>query len=221
MAETAVPEIAALFWDIGGVILTNGWDTDSRDEAARRFGLDRADFERRHEGAFPDFEVGRITLDAYLDRAIFFQPRPFTLDDFKAFMFSRSSENAPARAVLDEVTAAGGCLLAALNNEGREINAYRIERFHLERNFTVFLSSCYLGLRKPEESIYRRALEITHRAPEESVFIDDRLPNVEGARRVGMNVIHFQNAAQLRGELARCGVQFASAQGEVRRWNSA
>ncbi len=216
-----MPEIAVLFWDIGGVILTNGWDTDSRDEAARRFGLDRADFERRHEGAFPEFEVGRITLDAYLDLTIFFHGRTFTRDDFKAFMFSRSAENAATRAVLDEVTAAGRYLLAALNNEGRELNAYRIERFHLDRNFTVLLSSCYLGLRKPDEMIYRRALEITHRAPEESVFIDDRLPNVEGARRVGMNVIHFQNAAKLRGELARCGVQLASAPGEVRRWNSA
>ena len=94
-------------------------------------------------------------------------------------------------------------MLATLNNEGRELNAYRIEKFHLQRNFSAFFSSCYLGLRKPDQAIYSRALEITQRPAAECVFIDDRAENLEGARQVGMRTIHFQTPAQLRAELMR------------------
>ncbi len=100
--DAPMRDVTTLFWDIGGVILSNGWDESARDEAARRFHLDRDDFERRHADAFPDFETGRATLDVYLDRTIFFAPRPFSREDVKAFVFGRSSEETAARAVLDE-----------------------------------------------------------------------------------------------------------------------
>jgi putative hydrolase of the HAD superfamily len=219
--DAPMRDVTALFWDIGGVILSNGWDESARDEAARRFHLDRDDFERRHADAFADFETGRATLDVYLDRTIFFAPRPFSREDVKAFVFGRSSEETAARAVLDEVTATRRYLLAALNNEGRELNTYRIQQFDLARNFTVFLSSCYLGVRKPDAAIYRLALEITQRRPDECLFIDDRLPNVEAAMQIGMRAIHFQDAAQLRTELGENGIDGASAPGETRQWNLA
>jgi putative hydrolase of the HAD superfamily len=201
-----VRKVTALFWDIGGVILSNGWDAAARSEAARCFELDPADIEERHEIPFAAFEAGKITLDAYLDQAVFYRPRPFTREEFTTFVFAQSTENRETRAVLDELTASGRYLLAALNNEGLELNAYRIREFHLARNFTVFFSSCYLGLRKPDPAIYRIALQITQRAPEESVFIDDRPANLEGARQVGMRTIHFENPAQLRAALVQNNV---------------
>ena len=211
MTAAARSEVTALFWDIGGVILSNGWGNAARTRAVQHFEIDREDLERRHASAFPAFEMGQITLAEYLDLVVFWRPQTFAKEEFTAFMFAQSSENAEARAVLDELTAARRYLLAAINNEGSELNAYRITTFHLTRNFTAFFSSCYVGLRKPDERIYRLALEVTQRKPEECLFIDDRPDNLEGARRLGMRTIHFQTASQLRGDLANQGVSGAPA----------
>mgnify|MGYP002814408544 CR=1 FL=1 len=126
-------------------------------------------------------------------------------------MFAQSSENAEARAVLDEITGMRRYLLATINNEGLELNAYRIAGYHLTRNFTAFFSSCYVGLRKPDERIYRLALNVTQRQAAECLFIDDRPENLEGARRLGMRTIHFQTATQLRTDLASQGVSGVAA----------
>jgi putative hydrolase of the HAD superfamily len=200
-------EITTLFWDIGGVVLTNGWDRSSRQEAAAAFHLDWEDFQDRHELSFPAFDSGQISLNEYLDRTLFYRPRPFTREEFTAFMFAQSKEYGETRAVLDAAAEAGKYLIGAINNEPLELNQYRIEAFHLRRNFTVFFSSCYVRSRKPEETIFRVALEVTQRPPEECVFIDDRPLNLECPRRLGMNVIHHQNAEQLRSELRKQGVE--------------
>jgi len=204
-------EVTALFWDVGGVILTNGWDRDERAAAVERFYLDAADFDQRHEAANDAWEKGQITLDEYLDRAIFYCPRPFSRAEFKDFLFAQSHENHGTRVVLDEVTASGRYLLATLNNESAELNDYRIRQFRLTRNFAVFFTSCYLGVRKPGEAIFRMALGVTQRAPEECIFIDDRLENLDGPRTLGMHTIHFQNPSQLAHDLMQHGVHGVAA----------
>jgi putative hydrolase of the HAD superfamily len=204
-------EVTTLFWDVGGVILSNGWGEEQRWAAVRRFELDPEEFEERHELANVAFEMGRMSLDAYLERTVFYRARPFSQEEFKAFLFAQSKENRGTRAVLEEVTAARRYLLAVLNNESAELNAYRIREFQLTRNFTAFFSSCYLGVRKPDEAIYRIALEITQRAAEECIFIDDRPLNLECARRLGIRTIHFQNPAQLGEALMHEGVRGAAA----------
>ena len=108
--------------------------------------------------------------------------------------------------MLKEISKTGNYLLATINNEPRELNEFRIQKFNLRREFKAFFSSCYLGVRKPDEGIYKLALEVTQRTPEECVFIDDRELNLECARQMNMTTIHFQNAAQLRQELAANGV---------------
>jgi len=202
-----VPEITTLFWDIGGVILTNGWDRDARREAAQTFQLDWEDFQDRHELTFPAFDSGQITLNQYLDRTIFYRPRSFTREEFTAFMFAQSKEFPDTRAVLRSLSQSGKYLVAAINNEPLELNQYRIEAFHLRRDFQSFFSSCYLNVRKPEETIYRIALEVTQRAPEQCVFVDDRALNLENPRRLGMNVVHHQNARQLCDDLKSFGIE--------------
>jgi putative hydrolase of the HAD superfamily len=200
-------EITTLFWDIGGVILTNGWDRGSRKEAANTFHLDWEEFQDRHDLSFPAFDSGQITLNEYLDRTLFYRQRSFTREEFTAFMFAQSKEYQDTRAILDKVAGSGKYFVGAINNEPLELNQYRIAAFDLRRDFLVFFSSCYVHSRKPEEMIFRVALEVTQRPPEQCLFIDDRPLNLEAPRRLGMNTIHHQNAEQLRSELGKFGVE--------------
>jgi putative hydrolase of the HAD superfamily len=205
--------ISAIFWDIGGVVLSNGWDQSTRAEAAMRFSLDAADFETRHRAAEVEFETRKITFETYLDRTVFVRERPFTRDEFKNFIFAQSRENKETRVLLDELTASRRYFLAALNNESEELNVYRVRKFDLTRNFMCFFSSCYLRVRKPDSLIYELVLGITQRAPDECIFIDDRPANLEPAKALGMGTILFRSAEQLRASLAESGVRPAFAGG--------
>ena len=202
-----MPEITTLFWDIGGVILTNGWDADARRLAVDTFHLDWEEFHDRHDLSFPAFDSGNISLAEYLNRTLFYRPRSFSREDFTALMFAQSKEYPEARAVLDSVARKKKYFIGSINNEPFELNEYRIATFHLRRDFQVFFSSCYLHTRKPEETIFRIALEVTQRPPQECVFIDDRPLNLENPRKLGMNAIHYQNPPQLRSELQNYGIE--------------
>ena len=199
-------KVKVLFWDNGGVILTNGWDRGSRRNAVETFNLDWADFEDRHELMLNAFECGQASLDEYLRRTVFYRERAFTPDDFKKFMFSQSQPFPESLDFLRKLTATGRYFSAALNNESLEINDYRIRTFQLRDYFKVFFSSCYLGVRKPDRGIYSLALKISQSAPDECAMIDDRGLNLECAKEMGMHAIQFQNVEQLREDLARLGV---------------
>jgi putative hydrolase of the HAD superfamily len=199
-------KISALFWDNGGVILTNGWDRHARQRAVNKFHLDWTEFEDRHELVLNAFETGELSLDDYLKRTVFYRPRSFALEDFKRFMFEQSQALPEALAFASALARRNEFLMAALNNESLEINEYRIATFTLRNYFDIFLSSCYLRVRKPDPEIYRLALKITQRAPAECILIDDRALNLECAHELGINTILYQNVGQLRDELARCGV---------------
>lgn len=199
--------ITTLFWDIGGVILTNGWDRNSRKEAAEAFHLDWDDFQDRHELSFPAFDAGQISLNEYLDRTLFYRPRKFSREEFTAFMFAQSKEYSESRSILDQYAATNRYFIGAINNEPLELNQFRIESFDLRRDFQVFFSSCYIHARKPEEAIFRVALAVTQRQPGECVFIDDRPLNLDAPRRLGMSVIHYQTPDQLRADLRSLQVE--------------
>lgn len=199
-------EISTLFWDNGGVILTNGWDRDSRRKAVETFHLDWDDFEDRHELMLDAFEKGQVTLDEYLHRTVFYRKVPFTIEEFKHFLFQQSQPMPESLEFLAKLVQTKKYPMAALNNESTEINEYRIQKFHLREYFSAFFSSCYLGLRKPGAEIYIKALKITQRDPSETILIDDRGLNLECARELGMNTILFRNVAQLRDDLNRFGV---------------
>ena len=201
--------IKALFWDNGGVILTNGWDRHSRRAAVDKFQLDWNDFEDRHELMLDAFETGRASIDDYLHRTIFYRERPFSSDDFKAFMFAQSQPYPEPLAFLGQIARSRRFLMASLNNESREINEYRIDKFALRDYFEAFFSSCYLGVRKPDPGIYKLALKITQRKAAECILIDDRGLNLEVAREGGMQTILFKDLAQLRNELAGFNISFS------------
>ncbi len=198
--------LTTIFWDLGGVLLSNGWDRAARMRACRLFGIDCDDFQDRHEQVVGEFETGRMDLGAYLERTVFFEPRSFTEADFKAFMFAQSREDPEALAVVRRIRDAGRHRLAVVNNESRELNAYRIERFRLRDCFSLFFSSCFVRLRKPDPRIYQLALDVTQTPAEEALFVDDRAINVEAATRLKIRTVHFHRVEQLRTRLAELGV---------------
>jgi putative hydrolase of the HAD superfamily len=199
-------EISALFWDNGGVILTNGWDREARQRAGEKFQLDWADFEDRHELLLNAFETGGLSLDDYLKRTVFYRPRPYTPEDFKKFMFEQSQPYPESLAFVGALARTRRCLMASLNNESLEINEYRIAQFQLRDCFEIFFSSCYLGVRKPHAEIYKLALKITQREPTECILIDDRGLNLECARELGIRTIQYTSLGQLRDDLAHYSV---------------
>jgi putative hydrolase of the HAD superfamily len=201
-----MPEVRAIFWDVGGVVLSNAWDHTERAAAFQHFGIDEAEFQPRHEMVVSSFERGKISLDEYLDRTMFYSERPFTREEFREYMFSLSK---PIPDVLDFVRKLAKrrkYFMGTINNESRELNVYRIEKYGLRKIFSVFISSCFVGLRKPESGIYRLALEVTQVNPEECCFIDDRALNLECAAKLGMRTIQMKTLEQLRGDLERSGV---------------
>ena len=202
--------ITTVFFDIGGVLLTDGWGHKSRRAAAEKFGLDWDEYSERHEKVAHAIEINRMTFERYLDRAIFYRPRPFTRDEFRDFIFAQSQPEPDSLRVAEELATSGKFFMATLNNEIMELNVYRIERFGLRRYFPVFFSSCFLGLRKPDEAIYHMVLQMTQRTPEECIFIDEREVNLECPRELGIKTILFKNAAQLRTELLSHGLAPAS-----------
>ena len=197
-------EITTLFWDVGGVLATNGWDRDTRHAAAVRFGLNEADFEQRHEALVSALETGRISLDHYLARTVFCDHESFSREEFRAFVFAQSQPKPESLALAREL--AEKYRMAAINNESLELNLYRIEQFRLREIFTAFFSSCFVRMRKPDPAIYRLALDVMQKTQDECCFIDDRALNLEGARQAGMRVIQFESASQLRKELMQLGV---------------
>jgi putative hydrolase of the HAD superfamily len=201
-----MPKVTALFWDVGGVLLTNAWDHVERNRALIQFELDEVDFNDRHHMLVSSFERGKITLDEYLERTIFYRTRTFSKETFKDYMFSLSRPKTDVLDLARTLAQSGKFLMSTLNNESKELNHYRIQTFQLREIFSLFVSSCYVGMRKPEAGIYRLAIDITQRPPQECCFIDDRELNLESASQVGMHVIQMQNMEQLRTELAELGV---------------
>jgi putative hydrolase of the HAD superfamily len=198
--------ITTIFFDIGGVLLTDGWGHDSRRAAAEKFGLDWDEYSDRHEKVGHAIETNRMSLEQYLDRAIFYRPREFSREEFRAFIFAQSQPKPDSIEIVAQLAGSKNHFLATINNEVLELNLYRLEHFGLRRYFQVFFSSCFLGLRKPDEAIYRLALQVTQQAPANCVFIDDRVVNLECPRELGMNTILFRDAAQLRSELTELGI---------------
>jgi putative hydrolase of the HAD superfamily len=201
-----VPKIRAIFWDVGGVLLSNAWDHNQRRQAMQKFQLDETEFEDRHEMLVSSFERGKINLADYLERTVFYRSRPFTIDEFRGFMFSLSQPYGEVLDLARSLAAQGNYFMATINNESSDLNEFRISQFGLRDIFDVFVSSCFVRLRKPEEAIYRVALQVTQMPPEGCCFIDDRALNLDSAKRLGMSTIRMQNAHQLREELNQLGV---------------
>jgi putative hydrolase of the HAD superfamily len=203
-----VPEtrIKALFTDVGGVILTNGWDSGERKKAAEQFHLDLAEMDKRHHLTFDTYEIGKLSLDVYLDRIVFYEPRSFSREEFKAFVFAQSKPFPEMIDLIRQTKARNSLKLAVVSNEGRELTEYRIRQFGLAEFVDFFVSSCFVHFRKPDTDIFRMAIDLAQTPPEQTVYLDDRPLFVEVARTVGLQAIHHTSYEETRGAFAELGL---------------
>jgi putative hydrolase of the HAD superfamily len=183
--------ITTLFLDIGGVLLTNGWDHNIRTRAAEKFSLDYEEMNERHHLTFDTYEEGKLSLDRYLNRVVFYQARSFSPEEFKAFMYAQSQPYPEMIELMRGLKARHNLRVAAVSNEGRELTVYRVQQFQLGTFMDFFVSSCFVHYRKPDEDMYRIALDIAQVQPEQVVYIDDRAMFVEVAQGLGIrSIIH-------------------------------
>jgi putative hydrolase of the HAD superfamily len=194
--------ITALFLDIGGVLLSNGWDRKTRRLAAETFGLDFPDMDERHHLTFDTYEEGKVTLAEYLERVVFYRERPFSREDFQAYMFAQSRAIPEMIELVCRLKSQYRLKVAAVSNEGRELNIHRIATFRLADFIDFFVSSCFVHFRKPDADIFRMALDIAQVQPEQVVYIEDRPLFVEVAQSLGINGILHTATEATRKELA-------------------
>lgn len=185
-----VNDLKILFFDVGGILLTNGWGHESRKKAAEIFGLDYAEIDALHNFIFNVYEIGSITLDEYLDTVIFNYPRDFVRQDFKDFMFSQSVELPNMLQWLKEWKKDCGFRIISINNEGKELNDYRVQKFKLHQAFDAFISSCEVNMRKPDPRIFNLALGIAQASPSQCVYFDDRAMFANAAQKLGIRSFH-------------------------------
>ncbi len=186
---TAPAPITTLFLDIGGVLLTNGWDRGTRMFACKKFGLNYEEMNERHHLIFDIYEEGKLSLDEYLDRVVFYEKRSFSHDDFKAFMYEQSQPFVEMIELMRALKDQYKLQVAAVSNEGRELTVYRVGQFGLGTFIDFFISSCFVGYRKPDTRIFQIALDIAQVTPAQVVYIDDRAIFVEVAQALGINGI--------------------------------
>ncbi|MBS7563941.1 HAD family phosphatase [Mucilaginibacter sp. Bleaf8] len=203
-------QIKALFLDLGGVFLTNGWDRHARMLSAERFGLDFTELNERHRIIFDAYESGKMSLQEYVDLLVFYEPRPFSPDEYMAFMYEQSEAYQDMIALVTELKQRYQLRTIAVNNEGRELNEYRISQFGLKSFIDVFASSCFVKTRKPDKDIYQIALDLAQVKPEEVAYLDDRKVFIEAAERLGINGVHHQSIDNTRERLAQLGLVAAA-----------
>jgi putative hydrolase of the HAD superfamily len=195
----------ALFLDIGGVLLTNGWDREMRKRAAQTFHLDQEKMDERHHLTFDTYELGKLTLDEYLNRMVFYEERPFSREEFKAFMFAQSQPFDQMIDLVRKLKKTYGLKVAVVSNEGRELTTYRIRKFGLTELADFFIASSFVHFRKPDADIYRMALDIAQVPVEQVLYIEDRLMFVEVAQSLGMRSIHHTSFESTRAQLESYG----------------
>jgi putative hydrolase of the HAD superfamily len=209
----ATPEIRAIYWDIGGVLLTNGWDHEERARVLQQFAIPRDEYEARHPDANDRWERGELSDEEFLQQTVFFKERSFTPAEFIRAVREQSkwlpggAKNVVAALRKNNPLNSGGLKMAMLNNESGPLNDYRIETFGLAQYFDGFFSSAYIGMRKPEPRIFRAGAAMLHFKPEECAFVDDRDKNCAAAAGVGMHAIQYKGEEALREALGVLGVR--------------
>jgi putative hydrolase of the HAD superfamily len=199
--------IEALFLDIGGVLLTNGWDRNARRRACETFHLNFEEVDERHHLTFDIYEEGKLSLDDYLERTVFYEPRPFSREDFREFLFAGSQPFPEMIELIRRLKAVYKLKIAAVSNEGRELTVHRIEKYQLGGIVDFFIASCFVHFRKPDADIYCIAADIAQIRPEFGIYIDDRAMFVEVARSLGFHGIHHTGLESTREHLAYYGLR--------------
>jgi len=198
--------VTTLFLDVGGVLLTNGWDHYARQRAATNFKLDLAEMEDRHHLTFDTYEEGKLTLEEYLDRVVFYEERPFTKAQFREFIFAQSTPFPKMIELVRRLKAQYGLKIVVVNNEARELNSHRIRKFKLDGFVDSFISSCFVHVRKPDADIFRYALDIAQAPARRVVYIENTPMFVRIAESLGIRSILHTDYVSTCAKLASFGL---------------
>lgn len=190
-----------LLLDLGGVILTNGWDRYSRENAIKKFNLDKEEFDELHAAYYDYYESGKLTLEEYLAKTIFYKPRSFSLKDFQDFMFAQSQLYPDMIQFIIDFKRRHQLKVVAASNEGREIAEYRIKNFNLSSFIDSFFISCFLYCQKPTMHFYQIILDVTQVPSEKMIYIDDRKKMVEAASLLKIQGIHHTSLESTKKQL--------------------
>ncbi|MFZ0310043.1 MAG: HAD family phosphatase [Candidatus Sulfotelmatobacter sp.] len=199
--------ITCLLVDVGGVLLTNGWDHHARRRAAKNFQLPWAEMEERHRLVFETHEEGKLTFEEYLGWVVFYQKRPFTRDQFRRFMLAQSKPYPRMIDLVAQLKIQCGLKVAVVSNESREVNAFRIRKFKLDQFVDTFISSCFVHIRKPDVEIFRLALDIAQAPAQHVVYIENTPMFVQIAEGLGIRSILHTDYKSTCAELASFGLQ--------------
>ena len=198
--------ITHLFVDIGGVLLTNGWDRPLRRRVAEHFGVDPAEMDERHHLTYDTYETGKMSLETYMDRVMFYEPRSCTREQVTEFILNQARPFPEMIDMVRRLKAAYGLKVAVVSNEGRELTVDRIRRFRLYEFVDFFIVSCFVHFRKPDLDIYRVALDTAQAVPERVAYIEDRRMFSEVAATLGIRPIWHNAFDSTKGALAEMGL---------------
>ena len=203
-------EITTLFLDVGGVLLTDGWNHHARRRAAKNFKLDWTEMEDRHRLTFETHEEGKITFAEYLSRVVFYKERPFTRAQFRLFMLAQSKPYREMIELVAELKSRHGLKIAVVSNEARELNEYRIREFKLDAFVDCFITSCFVHVRKPDADIFRLALDVAQAPARQVIYIENTPMFVQVAEDLGIRSILHTDYRSTRAKLASFGLERGS-----------
>ena len=200
-------KIKCLFLDIGGVLLTDGWSHGASKLAVKKFNLDFEELNKRHSEALDTYELGKLTLEEFLDRTVFHKKRSFTPAQFRKFIFAQSKPFPEMIELIRRLKTRYGLNIVVVSNEGRELNEYRIHKFKLDTFVDYFISSCFVHLRKPDAEIFRVALDTVRVPVKQVVYIENTEMFVEIAEALGIRSILHKDYKSTCAKLASFGLQ--------------
>ena len=213
--KRALP-ITALFLDIGGVLLNDGWDHIARRKVAKHFNLDWAEMDTLHRMAFETHEEGKLTFEEYLSLVVFYRKRTFTRAQFQHFMCQLSTSFPDMIELITQLKARHGLKIVVVSNEARVVNDYRIHKFKLDHFVDSFISSCYVHIRKPDADIFRLALDTAQTPVQQVVYIENTPMFVQIAEGLGIRSILHTDYKSTREKLASFGLASEGSQRATR-----
>lgn len=183
-------KIKGILLDVGGVIMTNGWDRKLRQKVAENFHLDWEDFNNRHQHFNDILELGKIGFEDYLKQVIFYKERSFSMSKVFNFIKEALVPDVPMIDLFREIKKHHRLKMGLLSNESRDLAVDRFKKIPLGDFIDYFLVSAFVGMRKPDPGIYLLALDLMQLGASEVVYIDDREPYIEFAKTLGLHTIH-------------------------------
>lgn len=203
--------ITTLVFDFGKVIFTNdNWykvDKKKGIEFSKIYGISYEDIDKAWHTHWHALEKGYIAEDEFFMR-ILKDSGAKDLDTTKAKQNYRDTQAVIERMPELVRKLSKNYKIYAITNISKEWMEYKLKKFQMQDAFTKIISSAKYHMRKPDSEIFETAIKECHLSPEQCVFIDDNLQNVNAAKSFGFHALHFQGQKKLEKELKKYKIIF-------------